>query len=75
MGEARRRELARKAADNFRKVYRQWPEVPVAFNPDTDKEGVFIVSVAHDDNCPAIGTGVGCICNPDVRRFKVPNYQ
>jgi hypothetical protein len=75
MGEAKRRREATKLGNDFAKIYRHWPEAPVAVDPENEKGGVFILSVAHDDNCPAIGTGVGCICSPLVRRFKYPSYS
>ncbi len=59
MGEAKRRAEAAKAANDFAKVYRHWPEVPLTFNPDTDRGGVFIVSFAHDEWCPGLGTVLG----------------
>lgn len=27
---------------------------------------VYNLEVRHDDGCPAIGTGQGCVCEPDV---------
>jgi hypothetical protein len=58
---------AAKAADAFTRVYREWPEVA---GPIRGK--LTVCSIAHDDGCPAIGTGIGCTCNPTVRHFLYP---
>lgn len=74
MGEAKCRLAAAKAADDFAKVYRNWEQVPLSFTDD-DRGQVSILSFSHDENCPAIGTGDGCICNPIVQRFRMPRFQ
>ena len=71
MGEAKRRKAA-EDAESFAKVYRQWPEVQIDAGIEP---GVYILSVEHDDDCPGLGTGVGCTCSPNYRRFKVPTHQ
>jgi hypothetical protein len=70
MGEDERRRAAAEAADAFAKIYREWPEVP---GPIPGK--VTIMSVAHDDDCPGVGTGIGCTCNPVIRHFLYPTEQ
>lgn len=70
MGEAKRRRAAAKAANEFAKIYRDWPEVA------GPKPGaVTVVSFVHADDCAAVGTGIGCTCKPDVRFFKYPVQQ
>jgi hypothetical protein len=68
MGEAERRKRAIEAANAFAKVYQKWSEVP---GPVRGR--VTICSVAHDEGCPAAGTGVGCTCTPAIRRFLAPD--
>lgn len=69
MGEKERRRLRAIAQANvFADVYRGWQEVP---GPIRGK--VTVLSIAHDLDCPAAGTGVGCICEPEVRRFLCPD--
>jgi hypothetical protein len=67
MREAQRKK-AIAAANAWAKIYQKWQEVP---GPIRGK--VTILSVAHDENCPAAGTGVGCVCEPEVRRFLLPD--
>lgn len=31
-----------------------------------NKPGIHHVEIAHDSDCPAIGTGQGCICEPKI---------
>jgi hypothetical protein len=70
MGEEKRRRQQRtaaEAANAFARVYREWPEVS---GPIRGK--LTICSIAHDDDCPALGTGIGCTCSPTVRHFLCP---
>jgi hypothetical protein len=67
MGEAERRRRAIEQANAFAKTYQKWPEVP---HPIRGR--VTILSIEHDEDCPAAGTGVGCACEPNVRRFLTP---
>jgi len=30
------------------------------------KAGAVVLEYRHDDGCPAIGSGRGCVCKPDV---------
>jgi hypothetical protein len=67
MGEAERRRRAIEKANVFAKVYQEWPEVPAPV-----QGRVTICSIAHDEDCPAAGTGVGCTCTPEVRHYLAP---
>jgi len=29
------------------------------------KAGAVVLEYRHDDGCPAIGSGLGCVCKPD----------
>ena len=70
MGEAEQRRRALERANAFAKIYQEWPEVP---GPIPGK--VIVTSIAHDEDCPAAGTGVGCTCTPNIRHFLHPDEQ
>jgi hypothetical protein len=67
-----RQKRAAKASTAFADLYRHRPELPA---PDIEGGGLMIMRVEHDADCPGLGTGMGCTCQPNVRFFKKPTEQ
>jgi hypothetical protein len=73
MGEAKRRERMARFANALATMAQEWPVV-TDFMSHTEKYRGRVVHmlVAHDDDCPAVGTGVGCTCNPTIQHRLQP---